>query len=287
MYMPINGFCLSELYYRLNFEMGGFCLSAQEKYDVLQTYIKWKKQTANMNQRQASMKAFSEAVLLLRDGGKIALRKAFTAEQILTFIRNWKARGSLPPEEVRAKAEKDLMSKEAKLSSTSEGQGGGLIAADQLITLAEGLSEALIPSNDELHIGGDGLPHGYLDGLPRNENVQLTPVPGDVTVTETSPGNSNGSEQNVATETSNVASGGSATTSKKRTYSECMQAFFDVCVAGQMYYSAKYNRLVGARVNTQTQTDGGSGSIEPDGPVGETEENALDALDYNAYFADY
>ncbi|KAF4750989.1 hypothetical protein FOZ62_022511, partial [Perkinsus olseni] len=141
----------------------------------------WKKQTANMNQRQASMKAFSEAVLLLRDGGKIALRKAFTAEQILTFIRNWKARGSLPPEEVRAKAEKDLMSKEAKLSSTSEGQGGGLIAADQLITLAEGLSEALIPSNDELHIGGDGLPHGYLDGLPRNENVQLTPVPGDVT----------------------------------------------------------------------------------------------------------
>ncbi|KAF4649891.1 hypothetical protein FOL47_001609, partial [Perkinsus chesapeaki] len=197
-------------------------LSPQERYDIVLAFLSWEKQAKDSkDSKRYTLKAFGEAVLVMRENRDIplALRDSFTVCQICNYIRNWKQRGRPSPEDVRAAAEKELRKSMASVTTLSR-RSTTSASNDDAEGPAETSTEGDIPDGTNSLISP---PSTLLDRLIPSISPSTVP---EATMSGT-----------------------------KRSYSECISSLCDAAEAAKGYYSLMHKKVSGEPVNKAVQTD--------------------------------
>ncbi|KAF4724093.1 hypothetical protein FOZ62_029160, partial [Perkinsus olseni] len=125
-----------------------------EKYELVRAHKTWSKETAGLQKRFTTLKAFADHFKLLGSQGKIQVRNDIKEQHIVNFIKNWKSRGEPTAEEVRAKAEKELLAKEKKKSAKNSTDDG--LPSDAVNAALSAMAE--IVSTEEAEPSGARAP---------------------------------------------------------------------------------------------------------------------------------
>ncbi|KAF4675322.1 hypothetical protein FOL47_007940 [Perkinsus chesapeaki] len=125
--------------------LGDLEAGPQEKFDLINTFTNWLEDTKDMEKRFTTMKAYVDHVRVLQSQDKITLRDCFDDQQISNYVKNWKNRNGRPAEEVRAKAESDLLAKTKRIKKENKSTGAlkAPVAVSSASSAVERAAEAM------------------------------------------------------------------------------------------------------------------------------------------------